>query len=122
MSKFDEGQRVLEQLRFFKETVLKHTVAEFRGALDFSLVDEAISDSDNRLLHFFSKGDTTLDQVDVVLAEVQSVVGDPKVVMEPVIDCIQASFLWCLVALIRIDILRVTRIASLVIHWRLKQS
>ena len=57
-------------MRFFKETVLKHTVAEFRGALDFSLVDEAISDSDNRLLHFFSKGDTTLDQVDVVLAEV----------------------------------------------------
>ena len=59
------------------------------GNLDLTLVDQAVAHSDDSLLHVLGELDTTPQQRHIVLTQVESIVGDPEVIVEAPLDEIE---------------------------------
>lgn len=83
--KLNESKWVPEELGFFQKAVLEDAVAEVVAHFDLFLIDESVSDSDNCLLHFFGEFDSSFEQRDVVLAQVEGVVCHPEVIVQSVV-------------------------------------
>ena len=70
MGQLNEGQRILEQSSVSQVAILQDAVVEGAHYLYFLLVDQAVSDSYNGLLHFLCEVDATSQQVHLVLVQV----------------------------------------------------
>ena len=89
MGQFDECKWVLEQLCVLQVAIFEHAVFELLGHLDFFLVYEAVAYADDRLLHLFSKFDSSLEYGKVVLAEIEGIVCNPEVIIKASLDHIK---------------------------------
>ena len=81
-----ERERILEELRVSQIAILEDAIAEMLSDLDLMLVYQAVANSDDSLLHVLGELDAAPQQRHIVLTQVESIVGDPEVVMEAALD------------------------------------
>lgn len=84
---------MLEQLSLLQKAVLEDAISEVVTHFDLFLIDKAVSYSYDGLLHFFGEFNSFLKQNNVVLTEVEGVVGNPEVVVETAMHAGDAAFL-----------------------------
>ena len=62
MSELLEGERVLEELRVSQIAILENAIAEMLSDFDLALVDQAVANPDDSLLHVLGELDTAPQQ------------------------------------------------------------
>lgn len=81
----------MEQGALFQVSVLEEDVSERLRCLDLFLLNQAVANTNDRLLHLFGQINAIHQKFHVILFKVQSIICDPEVVKQAVVNIGDAS-------------------------------
>jgi hypothetical protein len=82
----DQSEGIMEQGALFQVSVLEEDVSERLRCLDLFLLNQAVANTNDRLLHFFGQINAIHQKFHVILFKVQSIICDPEVVKQAVVN------------------------------------